>query len=361
MNIKFLLIIILLTFTFLTSSFAQSINVSKTGTTAATFLEIGIGAEANGMGAAFVSRATDATSLYWNPAGIAQLVNNDAVVVHANWIAATNLDWAGLVLPLGEFGNIGFSFTSLSMPDEKVRTVQQPEGTGEYFSAGDIAIGVSYARNLTDRFSIGFTGKYIQETIWHMSSSAFAFDIGTLFRTDLFGGMVIGASISNFGTPMKLSGIDTRTFAQVDPSVYGSNDQIPYSIDLDSWGLPLLFRIGVSTNAIKTQDYRWTVALDALHPNDNYETFNVGTEFAYKEFLFLRAGFQSLYFVDPNTGTADRSFFKQPLYTGEGGLSLGIGVNSKMLFSSNVVRFDYAYRNFGVLDGVNYFSVGIEF
>lgn len=359
MNIKILLYL-LITSMYISSSFGQ-INVSKTGTTAATFLEIGIGATANGMGAAFVSRAADATSLYWNPAGIARLESNDAVVVHANWIASTNLDWGGLVLPLGEFGNIGFSFTSLSMPDEKVRTVEQPEGTGEYFSAGDIALGVSYARSLTDRFSIGFTGKYIQETIWHMSSSAFAFDIGTLFRTDLFGGLVIGASISNFGTQMKLSGIDTRTYARVDPTKLGSNDQIPYSIDLDSWGLPLLFRIGISTNAIKTNDYRWTVALDALHPNDNYETLNIGTEFAFKEFLFLRAGFQSLYFVDPNTGTADRSFLSQPLYPGEGGLSLGIGVNSKMLFSTNVVRFDYAYRNFGVLDGVHYFSVGIQF
>ena len=336
-------------------------NVSKVGTTAATFLEIGVGATANGMGAAFVSRAIDATTLYWNPAGMAKLDQNEVEVVHTNWIASTNLDWAGLVLPLGEIGNLGFSFTSLNMPDEKVRTVEMPEGTGEYFSAGDIAIGVSYARSITDRFSIGFTGKYIQETIWHMSSSAFAFDIGTLFRTDLFGGMVIGASISNFGTAMKLSGIDTRTFARVDPTKLGSNDQIPYSIDLDSWGLPLLFRIGVSTNAIKTDNYRWTVALDALHPNDNYETLNIGTEFAFKEFLFLRAGFQSLYFVDPNTGTTDRSFIQQPMYTGEGGLSLGIGINSKMLFSSNVVKFDYAYRNFGILDGVHYFSVGITF
>jgi Type IX secretion system protein PorV len=342
------------------SSFAQ-VNVSKTGTTAATFLEIGIGANANGMGDAYVTRASDATSIYWNPAGIALLENNDVVAVHSIWIASTNLDWAGLVLPLGDFGNLGFSFTDLSMPDEKVRTVVQPEGTGEYFSAGDLALGVSYARKLTDRFSIGFTGKYIQESIWHMSSSAFALDIGTLFRTDLLGGMMIGASISNFGTPMQLSGIDTRTFAQVDPTVYGSNDQIPYNIALDSWGLPLLFRIGVSTNAIKTDNYRWTIALDALHPNDNYETLNVGTEFAYKESLFLRVGFQSLYFVDPNTGTADKSFFRQPLYTGQGGLSFGVGVNSQMLFSTDMIEFDYAYRDFGLLNAVQLFSVGIEF
>ncbi|MCL5029520.1 MAG: PorV/PorQ family protein [Bacteroidetes bacterium] len=324
--------------------FAQSKNLSKVGTTAATFLEIGIGATANGMGGAYVSMANDATSLYWNVAGAAKLNQYEIDVVHTQWLAQTNLDYAALVLPLEDFGTLGFSFTSLSMPDEKVRTVDQPEGTGEYFSAGDIAVGISYARSFTDRFSVGFTAKYIEESIWHMSSSAFAIDAGTEFRTDLFGGMVIGASISNFGSSMKLQGIDTRTYSSVDPAQLGTNDQIPYSIDLDSWNLPLLFRIGVSTNAIKTDDFRWTVAVDALHPNDNYESMNVGTEFSYKEFLFLRAGYQSLFLVD-----------------GEGGLSFGVGLNSKMLFSSDIVKFDYAYRDFGRLNNVNVFSVSIKF
>ncbi len=344
MKIKFLQQISLMILVSTSLIFSQSKNLSKVGTTAATFLEIGVGATATGMGGAYVSMANDATSLYWNVAGAARLSQYEVDVVHTNWLAQTNLDYAALVLPLEEFGTLGFSFTSLSMPDEKVRTVDQPEGTGEYFSAGDIAVGISYARSLTDRFSVGFTAKYIEESIWHMSSSAFAIDAGTEFRTDLFGGMVIGASISNFGSSMKLQGIDTRTYSSVDPSQLGTNDQIPYSIDLDSWNLPLLFRIGVSTNAIKTDDFRWTVAMDALHPNDNYESMNVGTEFSYKEFLFLRAGYQSLFLVD-----------------GEGGLSFGIGLNSKMLFSSDIVRFDYAYRDFGRLNNVNIFSVSIKF
>jgi hypothetical protein len=322
----------------------SGINVSKVGTTAGTFLEISQGASATGMGGASVSRANDATVVYWNPAGIAGLDQYEVDVSHTEWLAQTNLDFAALVLPLGEFGTLGFSYTSLSMPDMKVRTVDQPEGTGEYFSAGDLAFGVSYARNLSERFAVGFTAKYIQETIWHMSSSAFAVDVGTIFRTDLFGGMVIGASISNFGSSMKLQGIDTRTFSSVDPSQLGTNNQIPYSIDLDSWNLPLLFRIGVSTNAIKTEDYRWTVAVDALHPNDNYESLNVGTEFSYKESIFLRVGYQSLFLTDH-----------------EGGLSFGVGLNSKMLFSTDVVKFDYAYRDFGRLNGVNVFSVGVNF
>src|SRR3990172_9747244 len=81
------------------SAFAQ--NVSKTGTTAANFLEISVGAPAMGMGGAFVSIANDASSLYWNPAGIAKANNYEALVTHTAWIAETNFDFAGLVLPLG--------------------------------------------------------------------------------------------------------------------------------------------------------------------------------------------------------------------------------------------------------------------
>jgi hypothetical protein len=47
---------------YLSPAFPQ--NVSKTGTTAASFLEISVGAPAIGMGGAFVSLANDATALY---------------------------------------------------------------------------------------------------------------------------------------------------------------------------------------------------------------------------------------------------------------------------------------------------------
>lgn len=319
-------------------------QVSKVGTTAAAFLEIGPGSVATSMGGAFVSVANDATALYWNPSGIADFTNNEVTIFHANWIASTYFDYAALVIPLGEVGNLGFSFTSFTMADEMVRTVNLPEGTGEFFSAGDIAVGLSYARKLTDRFAIGFTVKYIQETIWHESASAIAIDAGTIFRTDLFNGLTIGASISNFGTQMKLNGSDIRTFARVNPTLLGSNDQVPYNIELDSWDLPFLFQIGISTNIIKNDDYRFLVSVDALHPNNNYESMNIGGQFSFRDFLFIRGGFRNLFLTDS-----------------EGGLTLGVGVNSKLLFSDDFVSFDYAYRNFGRLDNVHTLSVDIKF
>lgn len=343
MCIRYLARFTLIIFLMITGSyFAQS--VSKTGTTAASFLEIPVGAKAIGMGGAFVSLANDASSLFWNASGTASVEKYEVIFSHTNWIAETAFDYAGLVIPLGSVGNIGLSFTSFSMNDMKVRTVEKPDGTGEFFSAADIAIGISYSRNLSDRFSIGFTGKYIQQTIWHMSASAFAIDAGTKFRTDLFGGMVIGASVSNFGTPMQMNGRDTRYFISVDPTKLGSNDQVPSNIEMDSWDLPLTFQIGVSTNVVDALDYRLTIAADAIHPNNEYESINFGFEAAFKDFIFLRGGFQN-------------AFMKET----EGGLSFGVGVNSKLISAKTLVKFDYAYRDFGRLQNVHTFSVGVAF
>jgi len=319
-------------------------NVSKTGTTAASFLEIGVGAAANGMGGAFVGLANDASTLYWNVGGIATFTQFEAILVHTDWIADTKFDYAGLVIPLGDFGNLGLSFTSLSMADMKVTTVEQPDGTGENFSAGDISVAISFARSLTERFSVGITAKYIKQSIWHMSSSAFAVDAGTLFKTDLLGGMTIGAVLSNFGTPMRLEGRDSRYFIRVDETKQGSNERIPTNIELDSWDLPLNFQIGVSTQAFQSDDYKLNVSADAIVPNNDYQSLNIGAEFSFMDFFSLRGGYNSLFLQDA-----------------EGGLSFGAGVNSKMLLSTAIVNFDYAFRDFGKLKNVHSFSVGIKF
>ena len=319
-------------------------NVSKTGTTSASILEIGVGAKATALGGSFVSLADDASTLYWNAGGMANLDGYQAIISHSDWIAETNFDFAGLVIPLGDFGTIGCSFTSLSMDDMKVRTVEQPDGTGEFFSASDLVVGLSYGRKLTERFSIGFTVKYIEQKIWHMSASAFAIDAGTVFKTDLFGGMIIGASMSNFGTPMKLNGRDTRYFIRIDETKQGSNETIPTNIELDEWDLPLTFMIGVSTHVLNEDNYKILVAADAIVPNNDYQSLNVGTEISIFDYFRFRGGYNSLFLEDA-----------------EGGLSLGVGVNSQMLMSVATINFDYAFRDFGRLNNIHTFSLGLTF
>lgn len=317
-------------------------DVSKVGTTAAPFLSIEVGARAIGMGGAFVAVANDISSLYWNPAGLARVNRGEATFSHTDWILDVNYDYAAVGLSLGSFGALGLSFSALTMGEMEVRTLLYPEGTGEKFAASDFAIGTSYARNLTDRFSIGFSAKYIHQSLWHMSASSFALDIGTLFTTQ-FNGLRVGMSISNFGNKMQLEGSDTQVPIDVDPAKYGNNNKIVGNLRTDRWSLPLLFRFGVAMDVIKTYHQRLTLAVDAMHPNDNSEYLNLGTEYALNENVFLRAGYKNLYMNDS-----------------EEGLTAGIGLAYK-LFGNVKLKIDYAYADFGVLENVQRLSFALEF
>ncbi|MDA3861938.1 MAG: PorV/PorQ family protein, partial [Melioribacteraceae bacterium] len=294
----------ILIFLLISSTALHGQKVSNSGTTAANFLEIPVGASAVGLGGAFVSIANDATALFWNSAGIANLSRNELVLNHIDWIGGTKYDFAGIVINLQNYGNLGISFTSLSMDDMIVTTIEKQDGTGELFTAQDISMGLTYSRALTDRFSIGFNVKYIKQSIWHMSASAFAIDIGTLFRTDLLGGLVIGASLSNFGTPMTLEGRDARYFIRVDDTKLGSNESIPTNIEMDTWELPLMFRIGISTYIFQSPTYSILIATDAVHPNNNYPSINVGSQFSFMDYFFLRIGYNELFLQDAEGGVS---------------------------------------------------------
>ena len=317
-------------------------RVSKVGTTAAPFLEIGIGARAIGMGGAFVALANDASTMYWNPGGLSKLKSAYVLLEHSNWLAGINFDYANLILPLGEMGTIGGSFTSLSMADQMVRTVDRPDGTGERYSAGDLSVGLSYAKNLTDRFSIGFNAKYIRQKIWHMTSSAFAIDFGTLFITQ-FRGLRIGTSLSNFGTSMRLDGRDILIYHDIDPRIMGNNPRIPAELKTDSWDLPLLFRLGIAMDVLNGTSNRLTVAVDSQHPSDNTQSLNVGTEYAFRKFFMLRLGYKSLFLRD-----------------GEEGPTFGVGLRQS-IYGITRVQVDYAYESFGRLENIQKFSLQLLF
>jgi len=317
-------------------------NVSKVGITAAPFLEIGVGARAVGMGGAFVATADDATALYWNPGGLVRLKRSEVIFVHTQWLADFNFDYAGVVLPLGSFGTLGGSVTSFTTSDMAVRTVERPDGTGELFSVGDVAVSLSYARALTDRFSIGFGAKYINQRIWHMSAQGFALDVGTLFVTG-FRGLRIGAALTNFGTDMRLTGKDVLVYHDIDPNKLGNNEQVFARLDTDAWPLPLNFQFGLAMEVLQNRTTRLTLAVDALHPSDNFESLNLGGEAALWNTVFLRGGYKDLL-----------------LKHGEESVTLGAGIAQRFL--QNVrVKLDYAYADFGRLENVQRFSLGIEF
>lgn len=336
-------------FVLLVSLTASSVNslhaqrVSKAGTTAAEFLKIGVGSRATSMGGAFVAVSDDASALYWNPAGIARLDKNEILTSHSRWVGDLDFNYIGAVFNFENVGHVGFSLTMLSVPEMLVRTEEFQEGTGETFDAADYSIGITYAGAVGERFSIGGTLKFIQQRIWHTKAQAFAVDIGTKFKTDFFGGLVIGATIYNFGTDMQMTGRDLRSFIDPDPTSEGNNEQIPVNLETDSWNLPLNFQFGVSLKAIDTRMHSLLLAVDALHPSSNYESVNVGGEYGFQDRVFLRGGYEALFLEDV-----------------ESGINGGLGVN-QMLFNGVLSKLSYGYKSAGRLGNIHSLSIELKF
>ncbi|MBI5476967.1 MAG: PorV/PorQ family protein [Ignavibacteriales bacterium] len=319
-----------------------SSSQTKVGSTAAPFLNIGMGPRAISMGGAFVATANDLSTLYWNPAGASRMEATGAMFLYSPWFADITYNWAGLLVNTGSYGSLGLSVTYLDYGKMEVTTLSEQEGTGEYFSAKDIAFSVTYSYNLTDKFSLGMNVKYINQKIWNSSADAFAIDLGTLFISDFYG-VRIGASISNFGTDMTLDGKDLLVLYDPNPNLNGNNDQILTRLKTDAYPLPLIFRVGIAKDFFVGSKNRITVAADAIHPNDNAEAMNVGTEYSFNENLFIRAGYKSLFLT--NT---------------EEGLNLGFGLKYEIA-DKVFFNIDYAYQDFGKLKYTQQFGVGIQF
>jgi len=336
-----LIIISLLGVLFQSSSYSQ---VTKTGTTAAKFLSVGIGARANAMGGAFSSIANDASSLYWNPAGAATLDDFEVKFTYTNLYKDLDIDlnYLALVIPAGELGNFGISITAIDYGEMDVTTEYFPEGTGERFSASSYAFGLSYARHITESFSAGVTIKYVTEGIFNSSANGVAFDIGTKFNTP-FWGINFASIITNYGSKLQMTGEDLLIRYDQDPNRNGNNESVDAYYKTDHFDLPLKLQIGISRDFNFLRNYRFTLAVDATHPNDNTEYVNIGGELSLLDNLIsLRGGYKGLLLEDNQEG-----------------LTLGAGLH--YVLGVFAVGVDYSYQEFEFLGFIHSFDVSFKF
>lgn len=312
----------------------------RVGTSAATFLQVPAGARYIATGETAVSTADDAGALFWNPAGIVNVPGGEVSFQHTEWVSGTRLEYIAGVLSAGNAGTVGAHVYLFDSGTMDVTTLDFEDGTGEQFSVQDVAVGLSYARRLTDDFDIGGTVKYVGTRISRSTASAIAADVGVQYRTP-FNGVALGFGIFNFGSELQLSGDNTAVRTGFDPNTSGDNDGILANLATQTWDLPLLFRMGVSYDALQMDQVRVRVATDAYFPNDNNQFVNVGAEATLMNTVQLRGGLSNLFL--------DEAY-------GQGSLRLGAGVAF-----GRAIRADYAFADRGDLGSIHTIGASVRF
>jgi hypothetical protein len=314
---------------------------SKTGTTIGDFLLIEPSARIAAMGNAGAAVDLGLDAVYYNPAAIASQGGLAVEFDHSAWFAGITYDHIVGAMPLGKWGNGYAAVTALNSGNIDVRTVSQPLGTGERYKVSDIAIGLGYGKEITDRFSAGVQVTFVQETIWNTSLATGTVSIGTMFKVSDHG-LHLGASLSNFGTQGRYDGRDLSVTFDEDPTRFGDNGQLPATQFTDAFSVPILFRVGLGLPWRINNAAELNLALDAFHPNDNSESVSAGAEFAYRKQFAIRCGYQNAFQQDSEVG-----------------LTAGGGVQGKL--DVYAYRLDYGWADQGRLGSTHRFSVGLTF
>ena len=303
--------ILITLFVFISLQTGSWAGEEKVGTTTASFLKIGVGAKATGMGEAFGGIADNSTAIYWNPAGLGFLKTKELSYRHNIWFQETTHGFLGYAHPLQKF-TLGVGIDYLTMGEIEETTEVSPQGTGKKLRAkDDTALFLSLSKRIKEALSLGINLKYIQQKIADERDAAYAADLGLLYK---FSRLNLGLTLQNLGTNMK--------FAD------------------EEYSLPFNIKAGLAYKGIKNT----TLALDVNLPKDNKTSYHLGGEYWIGGLLAVRAGYNS------HISGNDLGKFN----LGEG-LSAGFGVNLK------AVRLDAAYISYGDLGDAYRISLQTRF
>jgi hypothetical protein len=323
--------------------FAGSGN--RAGTNGASELLIPVGARDIAMGGAAASTAFGIEGLYWNPAAVSKSKFGTAVYVsHMSYLADIGVNYGAISTTFEGFGTVALSLKSLSIGDIPVTTTIYPDGTGQTFTPQFFTLGLSYARELSDRVAVGITTNLISERMGDVNASGIAFNVGVLYdNLAAIEGLSIGVTVKNIGPQMHFDGSGLL----VQGSVAGQNRPPQfYQVQPASFELPSSIEFGLGYR--RSLDGMNNVVLSTAFQSNNFsdDEYRLGAEYSYQDLVFIRGGYNFA-----QRQSEERQFLFGP--------SFGVGLRTAL--GSLEVSVDYAFRKVAVFDNNHVIGVKLGF
>lgn len=322
-----------------TGGSAQGQEYEKIAQTGFQFLSVVSDAKAAALGEALSAVESQSSALFFNPAGMARLPNTFDISLSQNsWIADINHNAFSLAVnpAEGRYGVFGVSLQFVDYGEVQGTMVWDNEQgyiKTEVMNPSAYAVGIGYAKALSDRFSVGghirtthqYLGRNVvlgaeseegeeRRDLGKNTAGVVTFDFGTIYQTN-FKSLAFGMNVKNFSKEI--------------------------AFEDESFQLPLIFNLGISMNLfdfvtpIQNFGNSLYLSVDATHPRSHAEQIKVGLDYTLLRFLSLRGGYIA------NNDEEDFTF--------------GFGVSQFGL------TLDYAYTPFGVFGNVQRMTARFTF
>lgn len=326
------------------------------------FMGLGVGARAFGMGKAMSAISDDATSSYWNPAGLVLVPSNiQLYFMHSEYMAGlAAYDYGAFAFKADEHTALGLSYLRFGI-DDIPDTSELIDAEGNInmdkirsFSASDNAFCFSFARKLksNDHFRYGVNARIIRRTAGTFANAwGFGFDAGLQYHNNKLMLAFVGKDITTTFNAWEYNLTDEmkEVFTLTGNKIPESSVEVTmpsfviggaYRFDL-----PKDFSVLLATDLVITTDGKRNVLLSgepfSLNPS-------LGVEIQYDNIVFLRGGLSDYQKATDDLGNPIRMF--SPAF--------GVGICIKKMLTIDYALVDAGDKTVALYSNV--FSVKLN-
>ena len=303
-----------------TSLTAVTSMAAGKGESGGQFLRVGVGARGPAMGGAFSAIADDASAIYWNPSGLAQLQKREVSLSYNKYFEDTAAQFVAYAHPTEGNGTFAGSVRLMGVDDIEKRSITGGDAdTADLgsFDTQDMAVTFGWANKLGmwgGNLNYGASLKYVSSDLNTDKAQTGAVDLGLLYHlNEDASGLGLSFAVLNLGGELKFKD-------EGDPLPLNLKPGAVYRCDFERWG-------------------RLNAAIDAdMLVNDGLLFVQPGLEWWPREMFALRTGYQ--FGRDDDAGS---------------GFAAGMGINV------HNISIDYAFVPYGELGDTHRMSLGFKF
>ncbi|MEL6626843.1 MAG: PorV/PorQ family protein [Bacteroidota bacterium] len=282
---KYILIVFMLCVGFV---YAQPERVGQSGAAELLINNVPRSSSLNGLN---IGSSEGIESSFVNPAGVATTEGTELLFSHTRWLIGSDIsiNSFGVSQGLGSGnGSLGLAINAFNFGDLTRTTVSNPDGDLGTFRVTYLNIGLTYARQFTDRIYVGFTGRLISESTPEVAASGFALDAGIQYRALEKDRLKLGISLRNVGPTMAFDGDGLARRVELE-----NNNGFTSTVQLEGeeFEIPATLSMGGSFDFFLGENNTITATAGFISNSFYYNQGGLGLSYKYKDFVILSGSF----------------------------------------------------------------------